>query len=184
MGHILQKCPMTHFPRIDRHDAVARLIHSFARRADPKVDVVQEPIIAPSGDELGHATKGSLKPDLVFHNKGVITVVDPTIVADNASLHDLRREADVKVQKYEVPAVRKWARRRFGVTEEVLDFEVIGLPMTWRGMVLSEHLNRVLMRLRCKPHLRILLPIRALTYGWKVWAFYSRKACTWKDLRR
>ena len=110
-----------------------------------------------------------MKPDLVFYDGSRVTVVDPTIVADNCDRDRLRREACRKVQRYDVQAVRDWARERWSITKEVLDFRVIGLPITWRGMLLSESLKIIFERLRCQPHLVVLLPIRTLVFGWRTW---------------
>lgn len=176
LGHILQKCPRTHGYRVDRHNAVTKLVGSFIQRATPGITKVEEPNISKDGRSLDRPEKDSLKPDLVFRRGSYVTVVDPTIVADNYDRLGLQHQARAKVQLYDVEAVRKWSSQRWSIPMESMDFKVIGLPITWRGLCLSEHLRIMFERLRCHHHLHVLLPIRTLVHGWRIWSSSVQKS--------
>ena len=175
LGHYLQKCPRTHGYRVDRHNSVARLIGSFAVKGRSGTQLVKEPAIGNDGRQLTRSEKDSLKPDLVFRHGECVTIVDPTIIADNSDRHRLKREARAKVQRYDVEAVRTWACEKWSIPKESLDFKVFGLPITWRGLCLSEHLEAIIERLRCHKHLRVLLPIRTNVFGWRTWQSFAQK---------
>ena len=73
LSHILQKCPRTHGPHIQRHDSIARLI---AERCQERGwQVTWAPRIC--------TTTGIKKPDLIIHNQYKIAVVDVTITWDS-----------------------------------------------------------------------------------------------------
>ena len=175
LGHILQRCPRSHGYRVARHNSVTKLVKSFVGKAVPGIDVVEEPIISPDGTAIQRATRGSLKPDLVFHHRGSVTVIDPTIVADCCNKQDLLFEANRKIERYDNEQVRNWAMERFAISEESLDFKVIGLPITWRGFALAGPLNVILERLHAASYLRVLLPIRTLVFGWSIWSAWAQK---------
>ena len=176
LGHLLQTCPTTHGYRIDRHNAVAKLVDSFIRRANPGIKVAIEPIISSKGIGLTKPESGSLKPDLMYYHKKCVTVVDPTVVADNCTSAGLRDQAKAKVRKYDNNQIQSYARLRFGITDESpVDFKVIGLPVTWRGLFLAESIDAILERFGCSSYLHVLLPIRTLVFGWRIWSAFAQK---------
>ena len=175
LGHLLQTCPTTHGYRIDRHNAVAKLVDSFIRRACPTIQGVVEPIISSTGIGLTKAESGSLKPDLMYFHRGCVTVLDPTVVADNCTSAGLRDQAFGKVHKYSKDQIKRFARSRFAITDESFDFKVIGLPVTWRGLFLSGSINAIVERFGCSSYLRVLLPIRTLVFGWRIWSAFAQK---------
>lgn len=69
LNHVLQQCPVTHWPRICRHDEVLRKVYNFATRKWPSE---LEP-------HVRHQDGTLFKPDLVVHQPDSTTVVDVAI---------------------------------------------------------------------------------------------------------
>jgi len=124
---------------------------------------------------LTKAESGSLKPDLMYFHRGCVTVLDPTVVADNCTSAGLRDQAFGKVHKYSKDQIKRFARSRFAITDESFDFKVIGLPVTWRRLFLSGSINAIVERFGCSSYLRVLLPIRTLVFGWRIWSAFAQK---------
>lgn len=175
LGHILQRCPSTHGYRVARHDSVARVLSSAIQRGAPERKVVEGPIITSDGRELKRPEKGAMIPDLVINDRGSIIVIDPTIVSDHSSTRDLMNAANRKREKYSCEGLRTWARERLNGGREVKSLDVYGLPITWRGLWLSEHLGPILERLRLNSHIQVLLAIRTLVFGWRTWSAFSQQ---------
>ena len=80
LGHILQVCPRTHGSRVSTHDRIVTLVQITAGKAG--WSCIREPAIP--------TTAGLRRPDLIFHHPSRSTfVLDVTIVADNAVLHEV-----------------------------------------------------------------------------------------------
>ena len=69
---------------------------------------------------------GIRKPNLVVSRGSAVTVLDVTVVADNA---DLALSHGQKCEYYDTPAVREWVRDRYGPGE--VTFSAVAL--NWRG---------------------------------------------------
>ena len=174
LGHILQRCPTSHGCRVARHDSVVGLIAASIRRST-KYQLVEGPIISKEAKELTKPEKDALIPDLVIYNRGEITIIDPTIVSDHSTMRDLETAANHKVVKYDSEVVRSWAREKFAGGRELKSFKVIGLPITWRGLWRRDDFGAIIERLRLPSHLRVLLAIRTLVFGWRIWSSFSQK---------
>ena len=174
LGHILQRCPTSHGCRVARHDSVVGLIAASIRRS-AKFQVVEGPIISKEAKELTKPEKDALIPDLVIYNRGEITIIDPTIVSDHSTMRDLETAANHKVVKYNSEVVRSWAREKFAKGRELKSFKVIGLPITWRGLWRRDDFGAIIERLRLPANLRVLLAIRTLVFGWRIWSSFSQK---------
>ena len=83
LGHILQVCPRTHVSRVARHDKIVDLVEETLARKG--YTITREPAIP--------TPTGICRPDLVAAKDSAKTVLDVTIVADNA---DLSRAHDSK----------------------------------------------------------------------------------------
>ena len=72
LQHTIQHCHFTHFPRMQRHDAICRLLQDEATKKNHTV--IWEPIfITPNG---------RLKPDLFIISTNTICVVDITMALE------------------------------------------------------------------------------------------------------
>ena len=117
LGHILQVCPRTHASRIARHHKNVDLVEQRAVRLG--YGVKQEPAIP--------TPAGIRKPNLVLDHSECVTILDVTIVADNA---DLDKCHNNKCLYYDQPAIRESAQRYYGPRS--VSFEA--LAMNWRGL--------------------------------------------------
>lgn len=71
---------------------------------------------------------GIRRPDLVVWKEGQCSLIDVTIVADNFSLSDAHER---KITYYDRPAIRRWASKESGTTEE--DIVITACVLNWRG---------------------------------------------------
>ena len=102
--HIIQVCPRTSGPRIQRHDRVVRFLSAAAERAGYKVMV--EPKI------VGH-TLGVRKPDLLLWNESKAYVADVTITSDQ--VEGFRAHCD-KVAYYDQLEISEWVQNIIRLT--------------------------------------------------------------------
>ena len=181
LGHLLQGCPRTHGLRIHRHDAVTRLIRQAAQRKGWKV--FEEPVIppvrppdkpSPTEQHVGsqRCVKGSLKPDLVCVKKKSrqIVVIDPTIIADSVSAEKLHDSSAAKSALYDSERVLEYCRRLAGFDqEEPVSFTVIGLAVTWRGIIDPKALSYLRAKLKLATDLVSLIAVRTLFQSWRMW---------------
>ena len=118
LGHILQVCPRTHASRIARHNKIVDLVEGGAVRLGYGVK-----------RELAIPTPAGIRrPDLVLDRGGKVTILDVTIVADNADLDECHNN---KCLYYDQPAIRQWAQRCY--EPRSISFEA--LAMSWRGLM-------------------------------------------------
>ena len=97
LGHTLQMCPRTHASSIARHNKIVDLVMSGVERIG--YGIRPEPAIP--------TPAGIRKTDLVLACDGDLTILDVTIVADNADLDKAHHNKQVY---YDVPAIRGWAQ--------------------------------------------------------------------------
>ena len=116
LAHILQVCPRTHASRIARHDKIVDLVE---QALTPKgYSISREPAIP--------TPAGIRKPDLVVARGSAVTVLDVTVVADNA---DLALSHGRKCEYYDTPAVCEWLQDRYRPGD--MTFSAVAL--NWRG---------------------------------------------------
>ena len=109
LAHILQTCPRTHKPRVDRHDRVNKYLTEVVRKNGFTARV--EPAIpTPAGIRY---------PDLVIWKNGLCVVVDTTIVSDHKPPDDAHER---KVKYYDQPAIRDWCELVSGVAADEVKF--------------------------------------------------------------
>ena len=124
LGHILQRCAVSHDARCARHNRLVRRVATTLRRQGREVLV--EPVI-PTG-------KTFCKPDIVFRSGNTAIICDVTVVAGQRLIESW----DLKVRKYgsaEIEqAVVKLLRRS---EEEVLQVLHAPIVLSYRGMLLQ-----------------------------------------------
>ena len=119
LGHILQVCPRTHASRVARHDRLATLVQSAAGKAG--WSCIREPAIP--------TLAGIRRPDLIFYHQDRSTyVLDVTVVADNAVLHEVHER---KVRYYDVPDIRNWIALNISGNEVLFS----SVTLSWRGLM-------------------------------------------------
>ena len=120
LSHILQSCPRTRASRIARDDKIVDLVISCAEKIG--YGICREPAIP--------TPAGIRKLDLILVRDYDLTILDVTIVADNADLEQSHQDKQVY---YDVPAIREWVQLRYEPRH--IAFEA--LAMSWRGLLAS-----------------------------------------------
>ena len=116
LAHILQVCPRTHGSHVARHDKIVDLVEQALTRKGYTIS--REPAIP--------TPAGIRKPDLVVARNSAVTVMDVTVVADNA---DLAQSHGMKCEYYDTPSIREWIRDRYGLGG--MSFSAVA--RNWRG---------------------------------------------------
>ena len=160
LSHILQSCPRTHASRIARHDKIVDLVISSAEKIG--YSICREPAIP--------TPAGIRKPDLILVRDCDLTILDVTIVADNADLEQSHQDKQVY---YDIPAIREWAQRRYEPRH--IAFEA--LAMSWRGLLASRS-AAVLRRLGLSARFISLASAMALECGTWIVNHFSRSTFT------
>ena len=116
---IVQVCPRTHGSKVSRHDKIVSLVQTAAAKAE--WSCIRKPAIP--------TTAGLRRPDLIFHHPSRSTLIlDVTIVADNAVLHEVHEH---KVQYYDVSDVRSWVARNISYNTVLFS----SVMLSWRGLM-------------------------------------------------
>ena len=150
LGHILQSCYRTWEPRIRRHDAVLDLTEATLNRKGWAFS--REPAIP--------TPAGTRKPVFVVWRESCAkaTVIDVTVVADNASLS---RQHLNKVAHYDCPAVREYASAISGKAEVVFS----SVTLSWQGVISAESAHLLADDLGWSRDEIELIAVRCLTYS-------------------
>lgn len=161
LNHMVQACPRTHAPRVDRHD---RLNSRFAKWFERKGAKVQQ--------ECRVVTASGLRiPDLVVHTVAASWVIDTSIITD-AGVEAMRRARVDKIAKYDRPEIRAMverARREHGFPVGAVLFDAVIL--SWRGALLGASAT-VLRRLGLTASQLELTSVIVLEETWKVYTWY------------
>ena len=128
LGHILQRCPRTHQPRLDRHDKVNKFLTQALTKLGYKTQV--EPAIP--------TPAGARYPDVVAWKDDKCVVVDTTIVADHRNPDEAHER---KVKYYETNAVRNWCAEKSGVLAS--NVWMTACALTWRGKPSQRSVNEL-----------------------------------------
>lgn len=85
--HVLQGCPLTHWPRIQRHTEIAKKIRDYCKQK--KWTVEYEPLVR-------HPDGTLFKPDLIIHRENTTSIVDAQVCweADLTTAHERKRAVD------------------------------------------------------------------------------------------
>lgn len=103
LSHVIQQCPVTHWPRINRHNEVVKKIARYCRQSG--LEVVEEP-------HVRHEDGTLYKPDLaIWTNPSNIEIVDVGVNWEgNVSLEQTRiaKKNVYDHQKFREAANKKW----------------------------------------------------------------------------
>ena len=158
LAHILQTCPRTHKPRVDRHDRVNKYLTEVVRK-NGFTTRVEPAIPTPAGIRY---------PDLVIWKNGLCVVVDTTIVSDHKPPDDAHER---KVKYYDQPAIRDWCELVSGVAADEVKFSACVL--TWRG-VPSQRSVRELRTLGVTKANWLLLSVKTLEGGHASYSHFTK----------
>ena len=158
LAQILQTCPRTHQPRVNRHDRVNKYLAEVLKRKGFSTRL--EPAIP---------TRAGIRyPDLVIWKDGTCVVVDTTIVSDHKLPDDARER---KVVYYDQPAIRDWCEVVSGVAAGDVKFSACVL--TWRG-VPSQRSVRELQTLGVTKTNWMLLSVKTLEEGVECYTHFTK----------
>ena len=160
LPHILQSCPRTHTSRLARHDKIVDLVISCAEKIG--YGICREPAIP--------TPAGIRKPDLILVHDYDLTILDVTIVADNADLEQSHQDMQVY---YDVPAIREWVQSRYEPRHIVFE----ALAMSWRGLLASRS-AAALRRLGLSARFLSLASAVALEHGTSILNHFRRPTYT------
>ncbi|CAF4948688.1 unnamed protein product [Pieris macdunnoughi] len=160
-AHVIQQCHRTHGGRIERHNAIARLVANAMR--EKGWSVIEEPKIK--------TLRGLRKPDLIASKDGTGVIVDAQVVSGRRSLDDSHRE---KCAKY-------------GSHEEVVSkvAGLLGLPnanavtatsctVSWRGIWSPRSHNELSSLLGIDKRSMSEIPVIALRGSHMNWGRFNR----------
>jgi len=167
LSHELQVCPKTSFERNRRHDRVKDLIAKVARKRGHSV-LSEQTIRLP----------GTLRrPDLIVYDKGkTATVVDITIIADNASLSAGHLN---KVVYYDLPGIRDHVASVAEVLPGNVGFSSVTL--NWRGAMAIET-DTLLSNLGFSLPEKQLVSLRVVEHAYVIWTAHHKG--TWRPRRK
>lgn len=117
--HILQACPLTHYPRIRRHNQVMKVVQKVA--VERGFSTEMEPRIRDATGEL-------FIPDMVMKKGNTAIVVDANIPWES---EDLVLAARNKKAKYGKPPLEAAIKKRFGVNEVLHMPIIVGARGIW-----------------------------------------------------
>ena len=158
LSHVSQICSVTYGQRIKRHNDLMASLKRGLVAAGWECQI--EPRI-PSGTTF-------LKPDIVARKGNSVVVLDPAITGDSEAY--LRDVAAKKVAKYSNQAVRDYCTKLQGVDGKI-DFKVIGVPITYRGDMLSSTSSELL-SLGIRKGFLSYLSFTVVLETWFVWRMY------------
>lgn len=119
-AHVIQGCHRTHGGRIQRHNAICRVLASGLRQKGWTVD-----------EELPHITaEGTRKPDLVCMRGETVQVIDSQVVSGSSALNEAH-ERKVAYYRDNVTLVRSLAEK-YRVRESAIRFT--SGTISWRGV--------------------------------------------------
>lgn len=107
LSHVLQKCPVTHWKRIRRHDNIVSIVRKEAEAKGFRVET--EPRI--------RSEEGLKKPDLVIINQDNLTVVDVGVHWEGP--RSLRASYQNKITHYSSRGFVEALKRRYGAEKNI-----------------------------------------------------------------
>ncbi|KAF6027087.1 hypothetical protein EB796_014613 [Bugula neritina] len=162
LGHILQVCPRSHGPRIQRHNKICEFVQK--KLLEKGYEVLWEPHIKTG--------RGFLKPDLMYWKKedpDIVRVLDIGITSDSVRPSVPYLE---KVKKYDIDSVRKFAQE-----VSALDSVWVGaLIINWRGAIALDSKNFLKGVIDSRDW--AILSLRTLQYGVYSYDFWNKTTCT------
>ena len=166
LAHIVQSCPVTHGPRVSRHDFLLSKLENHVGLGGTSRVLAKEPTL--------RTTEGVRKPDLLvvpIDGRKNVTVVDVQVVSDQ----DLANSHRLKCDRYDRLAVREAIERQYFGGERLLAFKVTTLTVNWRGCISPES-ARELARLGIKKGWLTGYSLAALHGSFITYTAYNRTA--------
>ena len=121
-GHVLQVCPRTHSPRVERHNKIEQLVVRNAKLKGWSCMV--EPAIP--------TTAGIRRPDIITYHEGEpACAIDVQIVADNAVLSEAHKR---KCHYFDQPEIIAWIREFTKCSSVTFS----SITLSWRGVFAHE----------------------------------------------
>lgn len=117
--HILQACPLTHFPRIRRHNHVMKMIQKIA---------IEQGFSTEMEPRIRDATKELFIPDMIMKKGKTAIVVDANVPWET---EDLKLAAQNKKSKYGKPPLEAAIKSKYGVTEVLHMPVIVGARGIW-----------------------------------------------------
>ena len=117
--HILQACPITHYPRIQRHNQVMKIVQNVAKERGFITEM--EPRIRDASGEL-------FIPDMIMKKDNTAIVVDANVPWES---EDLSLAAQNKKAKYGKPPIEAAIKKKMGVSEVLHMPIIIGARGIW-----------------------------------------------------
>lgn len=160
LSHISQVCGVTYGQRIQRHNALVKSLQRGLNACGWECQV--EPKI-PHGNTF-------VKPDIVARRGSSVVVLDPCITGDSDAY--LSQMCAEKVAKYSTQSVRDYCTKlQQDDGKEMKDFKVMGLPVTYRGDILTST-STELTALGIRKRYIAYLCFGAVLDTWHVWRMY------------
>lgn len=128
-AHIVQRCPVTAGGVRLRHHAIVRLMEAAASRRGIRVWV--EVVVRSDGQ--------TWRPDMVWLKGDRLAVVDVQVVSGSQPLVEADQRKRVK---YGIPGVERAVREMVG-GDGGLRYEVVGVTVSWRGVLCKESVRRL-----------------------------------------
>ena len=158
LSHILQKCPGTYGPRIQRHDSIAHLI------ADTCIS---------QGWQVSWAPRlctscGLRKPDLIITNQNKIARVNVTVVWD--SPEPLSTAYQDKLDLYDQPPIQAYIAKAFGKEKEIQFGAIVISP---RGAWCHRN-EAILAYLDLPCTIRDVLIVRCMEKSYKIYRTFMK----------
>ncbi|KAJ1518911.1 hypothetical protein ONE63_011483 [Megalurothrips usitatus] len=119
--HVLQRCPVTHWPRVQRHDAINKTLKDSLKRAGHSVQ--DAPRFTTQSDRY--------VPDLlvVSEDKEQAWIIETTVVWEHKDA--LSKAYDLKYNKYNKPDLLERIREDYRVTNVIVLPYVVGARGCW-----------------------------------------------------
>ncbi|KAJ1518843.1 hypothetical protein ONE63_011547 [Megalurothrips usitatus] len=121
--HVLQRCPITHYARVNRHDSVAKAIVK-ALPARSGIECHTTPVIKmPIGTE-------NQTPDLIFKDNDTAYIVEVTVCFESKT-NSMQNSYMHKLAKYSKPEFTAQVQKQFKVNRVITMPYVIGCRGSW-----------------------------------------------------
>ncbi|CAL7932906.1 unnamed protein product [Xylocopa violacea] len=168
LSHILQRCPVTHYQRIQRHDKATQDLSSHLKKQG--FDIQEAPRV--------HTRDNRYIPDLLVIDKTNRTcnIVETTIVWEHQG--SLLEAAQIKQQKYSLPEILEHIKSKYNLSEKprVMPF-VIGARGSWPPS------NQIIwQKYKLPKFLQRIIVCNVLRYGSSIHKYFM--AHTWRSRKK
>ncbi|CAL7932979.1 unnamed protein product [Xylocopa violacea] len=147
--HILQRCPITHYDRINRHDNINKTINTALK--DKNLNIESVPRFT--------TTNSTYIPDTIVVHNNKAYIIETTIAYESKN-ESLNKSHQIKKEKYNRPDLKEAVKRVYNVPEvEIMPF-VVGARGCW-----STANDVIIKTFHLSPRLRQLVTTASLQWG-------------------